>query len=516
MLPKISENPTSTDCLTQLRLHATASTQSPLPMAVFFPPEYRCAAANAAFEELFRSDYPVVGKGLYDILPETAAEAIPLFEEVLRIGQPLTIDDVARTARTPGGLKVRHYSVIISRLHNEMVYGVLLTIIDTTEKVLAAKQTEHALDRAEQSSREWQAIFEAASQGLAVVDENLYIIAMNRAAAEILGVPEDEVGQKLEPRLGRSVLHHPSTGEPLKSEDYPAKRAARGEYVLNFPATLHNRAGRAIDVLISTAPVNNPPGYPRRFIITWQDVTALRALERAKNNFMMVVSHELRNPLQVILGILKLVPNKGGTSGYPSEMQNYMSILENQVRHLSSMVNETLQGYQLDSGRLPINLRPVDLVEVLREAMAPYLIKNTHSWICPGPDVGKIPIMGDVLRLSQLIGNLLSNAVKYSPEGTTIEVRLSTDGSNAFLKVLDQGRGIPAAELERVFEGFYRPANVSDWVSGSIGLGLYISRATARAHGGDLWAENRPGGGTAMCLRLPLLANRGTSQGQPS
>ncbi|HHW25816.1 MAG TPA: PAS domain-containing sensor histidine kinase [Firmicutes bacterium] len=505
MLPKLSENSTADECLTQLRLHAIVAGQSPLPMAVFFPPKYRCAMANPAFEELFKSDYPVVGKGLYDILPETAAEAIPLFEEVLRFGLSRTIDDVARTAMTPGGLKMRHYMVILSRVQRETDYGVLLTIIDTTERVLAAKQTQHALDRAEQSSAAWQAIFEAASQGLAVVDENLNIVAMNRAAAEILGVLEDEVGQKLEPRLGRSVLHHPTTGEPLKRSDYPATRAAKGKYVLNFPATLHNRAGRAIDVLISTAPVNSPPGYPRRFVITWQDVTNLRALERAKNNFMMVISHELRNPLQVILGLMKLVPKDPGQA-YPSEMSNYLDILENQVRHLNSLVNEILQGYQLDSGRLPINLEPVNLADVLRQAMAPYLIRGTRTWVGPEPDAEEILVMGDVLRLSQLIGNLLSNAVKYSPEGTIIEVKLSTDGSNAFLKVLDQGRGIPAGELERVFEGFYRPANVADWVSGSIGLGLYISRATARAHGGDLWAENRDGGGTVMCLRLPLLA----------
>lgn len=244
-----------------------------------------------------------------------------------------SIENVVWTHRNGGALKIRHCMVILSRVEGPTsTYGVLVTIIDTTDKVLAMKQTQHALEMAEGSSAEWQAIFQAASQGLAVIDEHLDIIAMNRAAAEILGFSEDEVGNKNETRLGKTVLRHHPTGEPLNHDDYPANQAARGRYVVNFPAVLENRAGRSVDVLISTAP------------------------------------------------------------------------------------------------------------------------------------------------------------------------------RNALLQVLDEGRGIPADELDKVFEGFYRPSKVKDWVSGSIGLGLYISRATARAHGGDPWAENRPGGGTTMCLRLPLLS----------
>lgn len=489
-------------------LVAAAVKQSPLPMAVFVCPEHRCIVANTAFERLFESDCPLVGKGLVDILPETASEATPLFEDVVRFGLPRTIENVVWTHRNGGALKIRHCMVILSRVEGPTsTYGVLVTIIDTTDKVLAMKQTQHALEMAEGSSAEWQAIFQAASQGLAVIDEHLDIIAMNRAAAEILGFSEDEVGNKNETRLGKTVLRHHPTGEPLNHDDYPANQAARGRYVVNFPAVLENRAGRSVDVLISTAPVNSPPGYPSRFIITWQDITALRALERAKNSFMMVVSHELRNPLQVILGLLKLIPTESGQI-CPDRMRQYHAILENQVRHLNSLVSAILMGYQLDSGRLPINLAPVDLVEILHQCMAPYLAESKHEWVWAGAgsDRDRVLVMGDGLRLSQLIWNLFSNAVKYSPEGTTVEVRLSIDGRNALLQVLDEGRGIPADELDKVFEGFYRPSKVKDWVSGSIGLGLYISRATARAHGGDLWAENRPGGGTTMCLRLPLLS----------
>lgn len=487
------------------QLYAAATKESPLPMAMFTPPEFRCIMANRAFERVFESDCPLLGKGIWDILPETAAEAVPLLEDVIRFGQPRTIDDVARASFGASGLKVRHCSAFLSRVDNtgNGEHAVLMSIIDTTDKVLAVKQIEHALERAEQSSGEWQAIFQAASQGLAVIAEDFRIIAINRAAAEILSFSEYEVGRKLESRLGRDVLRHHSTGEPLDRADYPANRAASGEYVLNFPALLVNRAGRSIDVLISTAPVNSPPGYPRRFIITWQDVTALRALERTKNNFMMVISHELRNPLQLILGLLQTLPQKLGP-GCREAAMNGLNLIGAQVRHLNSLAGEILTGYRIDSGRLPVDLSPINIVEVVRQAMAPYLEDRTHVWIGPNTDAEEITLMGDRIRLSQVICNLLSNAMKYTPEGKSIEVRLRHDDSNAAICVLDEGRGIPDDELERVFEGFYRSRTVSDWVSGSIGLGLYISRATARAHGGDLWAENRPGGGTVMCLRLPL------------
>ncbi len=355
-----------------------------------------------------------------------------------------------------------------------------------------------------QSSEEWQAIFHAAPQGLAVIEEDFRILAMNRAAADILGFSDHDIGNMLETHLDRSVLNHHLTNEPLPRSLYPANRASNGEYVLHFPAILVNRAGRSVDVLISTSPVNSPPGYPHRFVITWQDVSAMRTLERAKNNLMMVVSHELRNPLQVILGLLQLIPQRLGPRCREAVL-GYLDLLSSQVRHMNSLADEILTGYRLDSGRLPVDLSPVNWMEIVRKAMAPYLENSTHVWIEPDLDAEEIMVMGDELRLSQLIGNLLSNAVKFTPQGKRIEVRLWHNNSSTGLSVLDEGCGIPADDLDKVFEGFYRPARRSDWTSGGIGLGLYISRATARAHGGDLWAENRPGGGTIMCLRLPLL-----------
>jgi signal transduction histidine kinase len=107
--------------------------------------------------------------------------------------------------------------------------------------------------------------------------------------------------------------------------------------------------------------------------------------------------------------------------------------------------------------------------------------------------------------LGQAITNLLTNAQKYTPTGKAIHVTLSKRNGSALLKVEDEGVGIPPEDLEKVFAGFYRTPDVTKWQPGSVGLGLFISRGLVRRMGGDLWAENRPAGGTVMCMKMPLV-----------
>jgi signal transduction histidine kinase len=112
------------------------------------------------------------------------------------------------------------------------------------------------------------------------------------------------------------------------------------------------------------------------------------------------------------------------------------------------------------------------------------------------------PIVADEERLAQVISNLLSNAIKYSPEGTTVEIRGRTDPDAVVLTVNDQGPGIPSADLPHVFDRFYRALDAARHTKGA-GLGLYLARAVVEAHGGRIWADTRPEGGTSVSFSLP-------------
>jgi signal transduction histidine kinase len=145
-----------------------------------------------------------------------------------------------------------------------------------------------------------------------------------------------------------------------------------------------------------------------------------------------------------------------------------------------------------------------DLKQVVASALEPRLTEPYHRWSFSLPKT-PVEVMADPQRLGQAISNLLTNATKYTPAGKTIRVRLAKPNGAVVLKVEDEGVGIPPEDLERIFDGFYRTPDVTKWQPGSVGLGLYISRGLVRRMGGDLWAENRPGGGTVMCLKMPLI-----------
>lgn len=234
------------------------------------------------------------------------------------------------------------------------------------------------------------------------------------------------------------------------------------------------------------------------------DVTEMGRLERVKEEFMQVVSHELRNPLQVIMGLVSLLRIDLKDPANQDEALRHLDLMKDQVAHVTALVEDVLMASRLSSGSLKLDLKRVDLVAILDQALSAYVDDPTHLWITCTRAPSPVWLMGDVRRLGQVVVNLLSNAGNHTPPGKRIWASVEVTAASALLKVEDEGIGIPSGQLEQVFSGFHRAGNVTNWRSGGIGLGLYISRNIARRHRGDLWAENRPGGGTIMCLRLPL------------
>jgi len=219
---------------------------------------------------------------------------------------------------------------------------------------------------------------------------------------------------------------------------------------------------------------------------------------------MTVISHEIRNTLQVIKGLVQLLDLR--LSGENRlVVGKYVQSLNHQVNHLTALADDILTAYRLGTGKMAIQVGDMCLVDSLYEAVTPYLrADGSHSLITDFSIPDDLRVRADPQRAMQIVANLLSNAAKYTPVGKRIWVRAHSEADFVKVIVEDEGIGIPSDQLEKVFDGFVRAHNVTEWKSGGIGLGLYISRNLARRMGGDLWAESRPEGGTTMTLRLPL------------
>ncbi|HVL35337.1 MAG TPA: HAMP domain-containing sensor histidine kinase [Burkholderiales bacterium] len=239
----------------------------------------------------------------------------------------------------------------------------------------------------------------------------------------------------------------------------------------------------------------------------------LREMQEAKDRFLAVVSHELRNPLMPIAHNLHFLER--APAGAP-EHREAMAIIQRQVEQLTRLVNDLLDVTRLGHNQLHLQKKPIDLREVVSATMEDHraaFAQRGVDVVLALPDV-PARVMGDVSRLSQILSNLLQNAAKFTSPGGKVEVVLEKRGSQAVLRVRDDGVGIPPDALDRVFEPFTQlRADTPGGGPRGLGLGLAVARSLAELHEGTLEATSQGADrGTQFTLTLPLEAAQVTAQ----
>jgi len=242
-------------------------------------------------------------------------------------------------------------------------------------------------------------------------------------------------------------------------------------------------------------------------------VGILRALERirarlieadrVKDEFVALISHDLRTPLTSVMGYIELALDDELEPKLDAERRGYLEVVERSSQRLLRLVDDLLFVARLQAGRLDLTPTVLDLGALARQASE----EARRRAEAKGVELvfqadGPVEIDGDRGRLFQLLDNLVSNAIKFTPTGGRIEVCVSRNGA-AILEVRDTGMGFTAGEAARVFERFFR---TDDAVAGQVpgtGLGLYIAQAIAEAHGGVISAAPRNGGGAVFRIELP-------------
>jgi PAS domain S-box-containing protein len=248
----------------------------------------------------------------------------------------------------------------------------------------------------------------------------------------------------------------------------------------------------------------------------FRNVTARKELERQKDEFVAMATHELRTPVTSLKGYAQLLRNRLSRAG-DERGAAMLATLDGQVDRLNALVGDLVEASQAGAGQLRLDPAPFDLDGLVDERVAELRLTTEAHEIRRegGPGAG---IVGDRDRVGQVLTNLLSNAIKYSPDGGDVVVTTGHDGDGATVCVRDQGIGIPPAEVPRVFDRFYRSPARHPGSAPGLGLGLYISAEIVRRHGGRIWAESAEGEGTTFCFRLPRrppVAEPGDPGGAP-
>jgi PAS domain S-box-containing protein len=351
------------------------------------------------------------------------------------------------------------------------------TSVDITER-LAAEATAARVVAIVASSQD------------AILSETLdgIILDWNPGAEALYGYSSEEA-------VGRDVafLVPPDLAHELTAA---LARLRRGEHMPPLETVRLHKDGTRVDVEVRLSPIRNGDGQIVGISAVARDITERQRLERLRQDILAMVSHDLRNPLSVISLRAQLLQSR---RVYDEEGVN---IIRQQSRLMTRLVNDLGHAIQLEAGQIDLQPEELDLRPLARGAAERAQVQtDRHSILVEAPAE---PVVGvwDRVRLEEVLDNLLSNAVKYSPQGGEVIVRLGVADEKAFLNVVDQGNGIPAEMVPRLFERFQRGEGTG---TPGLGLGLYIARMLIEAHGGRIRVESTPGKGSTFTfwLRLP-------------
>ena len=326
-------------------------------------------------------------------------------------------------------------------------------------------------------------VLSAMSEGVLLVDPSGRIIYTNRAAHMILGnvfKNADDVGPvplREAIRQERSRLEEPD----------PADASVR-----------HFEIGDAI-VEATTRP-SKPRGT---VVVVLRDVTHAGRIEHLRRDFVANASHELKTPVASILALSATLRSVARED--PDKLTAFLSRLEHEAGRLAALVTHLLELSRLEAGtpeRSRVRLNELVEIAVERVRSGAEAAGLLVSAVVRGP----LLVIGSERDLSHLIENLLENAVRYTPHGGQVHAIANRNGADAQLTVTDTGIGIPAKDLDRVFERFYRVDDARSRETGGTGLGLSIVRHVAEAHGGSVRVVSTPGAGSAFTVRLPLAS----------
>lgn len=433
----------------------------------------------------------LTGKPVTLIMPEAFRAEHPRFlERYLHTGVPHIIGTVREVQgiRQDGTLFPCELSVAESReeAHHHIFVGI---IRDITERKALQTELESARARLE-------TILNTVPTPLFVIGPDHHIIIANDTARAFYGMAAEGNGFFDIPRV------HPDTRAPWPLEEWPIIRALHEQHpITNVEQLVLFPDGREVPLLVHAAPVM-VDGRIVAAVGVFQDLTRMKAADRAKDTFLALISHELRSPLATIISWAELSRDD------PSVREEAFPIILRNAYAQQRIIGDLLDISRILYGKLTLELEPVDAWETTRQAAEALrgAIEQRGLTLVLDPPTAPLPVLADPVRLEQIINNLLTNAMKFTPADGAITVSGAKDGHEAYLCIRDTGFGIAPEQLTNIFQRFQQVGR--ERVSDGLGLGLALVRGLVELHGGRIDAAS-PGlnQGSVFTVRLPLRSD---------
>lgn len=351
--------------------------------------------------------------------------------------------------------------------------------------------------RAEELVRQQQILLDSVADGICGVDAQGIVTFANPAAARFLGAPQTALTGK----TVHDLLHGNAPANRECGDECPLRRMIARQTATSGEENVFRADGTSFPAEFALTPMQDH-GHISGSVLSFRDISQRNALDRLKDEFISTVSHELRTPLTSIRGALGLL-SSGMLGDISDKANNLLRIALTNSDRLVRLINDILDLERIQSGREPLSFRPVQLSEIVKQAIGDMQPVADSAGVRLLHDNTQVEIDGDPYRLLQVLTNLLSNAVKFSPPNSTISIMLRPGVTGVTLSVIDNGRGIPADKLETIFGRFQQVDASDSRQKGGSGLGLAICRTIVLQHSGRIWAERNPVRGSTFRVFLP-------------
>jgi two-component system phosphate regulon sensor histidine kinase PhoR len=357
-----------------------------------------------------------------------------------------------------------------------------------------ASQLSDRIETVVRQRNEQQAVFGSMVEGVIAIDEQEKVLQANAAAAELIGMSV----ATMQGRSLRELIRNPDL-QRMCERALGSNESGEGEAIFY--------GARERSMQFHVTPLRDASGANIGALIVMNDVTNLRRLERVRRDFVANVSHELKTPLTSIKGFVETLLD--GASEHPEEARRFLGILAKQVDRLHAILEDllSLSRIEQENERNGMELSEGRIEDVLKAAIQ---VCAAHA------EAKRIPVSLDIAGdpralinaplLEQAVVNLIDNAIKYSEPGRPLEIQVRRSDGDWAIRFIDQGCGIEAHHLGRIFERFYRVDKARSRKEGGTGLGLSIVKHIIAAHNGRAMAESTPGKGSVFTLFVPAAA----------
>jgi two-component system phosphate regulon sensor histidine kinase PhoR len=332
-------------------------------------------------------------------------------------------------------------------------------------------------------------VLEQMTDGVLITDENGIVVLINPKAVAFFEVEFDNIE-------GYTLIQVVRNHQIVESWKNCKETSLEQALTLEIP-----RQHKFVQCIITPLQTD----LTEQYLFLFQDLTRMRRLETVRRDFISNISHELRTPLASLKALTETL--KGGAINDPPAAQRFLNRMETEVDALTQMVSELLELTRIESGQLPLEPQSIAPLTLIQKAIERLNVQAERanlsvSFSCPET----LPnVIADPPRLGQAIVNLLHNAIKFTPPGGSILLSAWQQEHMIVFSIEDTGVGIPADDLPRIFERFYKADRARS--GGGTGLGLAITRHLVEAHGGRIWAESVEGQGSKFSFTIPIMSN---------